>query len=199
MTDEVVIQFSTTVNSRENWASAAIRRLNHSPFSHVDLVLMGQQAIDLGVPEGSTLGASDQGPHSPCLKGNPQGVAIRPSEYQPFGLRRRMILATDKASAIVAAAASQLGKPFDSSGLWDFIGDDFPGTRDWRSEDSWWCSELKVWSFEQGGFYSGSLAWPKNRVSPTDLLLINLQDTRWINRDSFWLPVPGLALGVNEK
>jgi hypothetical protein len=199
VTDQVVIQFSTTVDSAANWTSAAIRRLTHSPFSHMDLILSGQHAIDLAVPDGSALGASDQGVHSACFKGNPCGVGIRPSEYQPFGLRRRMILETDKATEIIAAAATQLGKPFDSSGLWDFVEDSFPGARDWRSADSWWCSELGIWSLEQGGFFPTLLSWPKNRVSPTDVLLINLQDTRWINRDTFWNPVPGLLLGVNEK
>lgn len=189
--NQLVFRFSTSEDSLANWASAAIRRLNHSPFSHVDFCL----------PDGNLLGASDQGPLSPFIEGNPQGVAIRPPGYQRFGIRRDMVIETDKADAVFAKAKSQLGKPFDSSGMWDFLSDTPPGARDWRDPAQWWCSELAVWVLEQTGMFApiSVLAWPKDRVSPTDLLLIFLQDHRWVNRDTFWQPIPGLALDPKEK
>jgi hypothetical protein len=190
MTDTLTIRFSTSAAKASNWASAAIRRLNHSPFSHVDYVLT----------DGTLLGASDQGPKSPVIHGNPQGVAIRPYNYQQFGYRRDMILKTPLAEAVIAAAMAQLGKPFDSSALWDFLADDFPGVRDWRDPDAWFCAELKVATMDMAGlFLPKKIMWPKNRVSPTDLLLMLQFDDRWINRDSFWSPIPGLALDPGEK
>src|SRR4029077_1703728 len=100
--DTLTFRFSTSENTAANWASAAIRRLCHSPFSHVDYLL----------PDGNLLGASDQGPKSPCIAGNPQGVAIRPPHYQKFGIRRDMAPGTDRAEEILNVAKTQLGKPF---------------------------------------------------------------------------------------
>lgn len=194
---QLILQFSTAEDSFANWASAAIRRLNHSPFSHIDLVL----PHDDKWPDGSCLGASNQGPHSPCILGNPEGVAIRPPDYQGFGYRRHMILKTDRADDVIAGAMKELGKPFDSSALWDFLGDSFPSDeiRDWRNPDMWFCAELKCCKLEDGGFYPYRLPWPKNRVSPTDILIAELMDERWINRDTFWQPVPNLKLGKMER
>jgi hypothetical protein len=59
------------------WQSAVIRRICHSPFSHLDVVL----------PDGNLLGSSDS-PKAPHIEGNPRGVAVRPPEYQEFGIRR---------------------------------------------------------------------------------------------------------------
>lgn len=186
--NKLILRFSTSESTLANWASAVIRRMNHSPFSHVDFVL----------PDGNLLGASDQGPTSPFITGNPQGVAIRPPNYQKFGTRRDMILRTERADEVINAAKSQLGKPFDSSSLLDFISDKPPGERDWRNIDAWFCAEHKVWSCEEGGLWYYKLPWPKNRISPTDLLLIFLMDDRWENRDVFWSPIPGLQLDEGE-
>jgi hypothetical protein len=187
--DKLVFQFSTSENKLANYASALIRRVNHSPFSHIDLVL----------PDGNLLGASDQGAGSPCVEGNPQGVAIRPPGYQTFAYRRQMVLQTDRAADVVSLCRSQLGKAFDKSNMLDFLSDKFPGARDWRLDTHWRCSELICWALEAGQFWGpDQLPWPKNRVTPTDLLLICLTDPRWINRDSFWLPVPGLKLDLGE-
>jgi hypothetical protein len=110
-----------------------------------------------------------------------------------------MILRTDRADVIIARAKEDLGKPFDSSSLWAFVGDDWPGERDWRNPDMWFCAEHKVCKMEDGGYWPHRLLWPKNRVSPTDLLLLLLMDERWINRDTFWQPVAGLTLSQGEK
>ena len=172
----------------KNWGSGLIRRSSHSPFSHVDMLMK----------DGSLLGASND-PAAPCLHGNPRGVAIRPPEYQAFAYRRQMILATPRADDIRRMASTQLGKNYDNSSMWSFIDDKFPGVRDWRLNENWFCSELALWAMEVGHFWGPKpLQWPKNRVTPTDLLLMCIHDERWINRDTFWDPVPGLVLGPGE-
>lgn len=49
-------------------------------------------------------------------------------------------------AAILAAAASQLGKPYDYTAL---LG--LALRRDWQSPDAWFCSELVAWSFQAAG------------------------------------------------
>ena len=184
MKARIILQFSTTTNTWQwkppffpNWASVAIRRMTHSPFSHVDFEL----------PDGSLLGASDS-PKAPVIKGNPRGVAIRPSDYEDFGLRRHMFLETEKADAILAFAMDQLGKPFDNTALRSFLSDALPGERDWHNPDTWFCSEMVVCALEDGGFWSPVPAqWPKNRMSATDILMLLLFDPRWTNRATFWI------------
>ena len=173
----------------KNWGSELIRRTCHSPFSHVDMVMK----------DGTLLGASND-PHAPFVHGNPRGVATRPPDYQPFAYRRQMILATNRADDIRRMAITQLGKGYDNSAMWRFIDDQFPGARDWRLNENWFCSELIVWAMETGHFWGPkSLHWPKNRCTPTDLLLMLLNDQRWLNREVFWDPIPGLTLGPGER
>lgn len=166
-----------------NKSSWVIRKLAHSPFSHVDFVMS----------DGTLLGASDMGEGSPIVSGNPCGVAVRPWNYQQFGYRRQMILDTPKADDIYNQAYSQLHKPFDNGGLRNFLSSDFPNVRDWRDPAWWWCSELGAWSEETGGYWDHPLSWPKNRVSPTDLVLAHVTDPRFVNRETFWEPIPGLV------
>ena len=173
---EIVVQFSTTINSLGNWASVIIRHLSHSPFSHVDLEL----------PGGALLGASDNA-SAPVLTGNPRGVAVRPPDYQSFGRRCRMVIETPLAERVRAAALSQLGKPFDNSALRGFFSSALPSARDWQSSDSWFCSELVVWAFQSADYwYPRPSIWPKNRISPSDILMIFLFDPNWKNRETFW-------------
>jgi hypothetical protein len=197
MAEQVVIQFSTTAHNTcklrwQNRWSEIIRRAGHTQFSHSDLEL----------DDGSLVGASNS-PEAPVIRGNPNGVAVRPPNYQLFGYRRRMVLETPRAKDIENLWLSQVGKDFDTSFIWDFASDKWPGSRDWRLTDRWVCAEGITWSMETAGFWAddfpdGKLPWPKNRVSPTDLLLVLLTDPRWINRDTFWEPVPGLKLDPGE-
>ena len=201
MTDHITIQFSTTTSTtwRQKWtnrASLLIRAILHgSPFSHCGFV-MGDETI---------LDATDS-PDAPiCLTtpaGNPRGVALRPGSYQEWGTRRRMVLRTDKADAIIAAAMSQLGKPFDSSAVSfrSFIDTDgFPRDKPWHDPSSWFCAEYVTWSEEIGGFWDHALIYPKQRISPIDNLMLHVTDPRFINRRIFWQPVAGLKLGVYES
>ena len=230
MASQVILQFSTTrfqayrrppleagVLSWWHWRAASlpifwrnksswmIRKMGHSPFSHVDFVLPPDHEH-----AGCLLGASDMGEGSPCIAGNPCGVAIRPPDYQEFGYRRQMILQTNKADEIYMVALTQLGKPFDNGGLRKFLSDDWPSVRDWRDTGKWWCSEGALWALETGGFWSPeesiaaadrdsyTLPWPKDRASPTDLLLVCVADSRFINAKTFWDPIKGLDLAPWE-
>lgn len=208
MTDCLVLQFSTAAPDwrwwvppplrvpkplcllgDKNWGSSLIRRTNHSPFSHVDIMMR----------DGNLLGASDN-PNAPIVSGNPRGVALRPPDYQKFRYRRRMILETDRAEDIRQIALTQLGKGFDHGALGEFISDKFPGHRDWRLDEHWFCAEMVLWAMETGGFWERlPLLWPKNRASPTDILLVCLMDVRWLNRIMFWDPIPGLRLAPGES
>ncbi len=49
-------------------------------------------------------------------------------------------------AAAVAAARSQIGRPYDWLGVAG-IG----LRRDWRDDSRWFCSELVAWAIEQGG------------------------------------------------
>lgn len=176
----------------ENWGSSLIRRTNHSPFSHIDIML----------EDGNLLGASHN-PAAPTVaaypRSNPCGVAVRPPEYQRFRYRRQMVISTHHADDVRAIALTQLGKDFDGGSLKEFISDKFPGNRDWRLDNHWFCAELVAFCLEVADVFNGPLPWPKNRVSPTDLLLLFLTDQRWVNRDTFWMPIPGLMLGEGER
>lgn len=49
-------------------------------------------------------------------------------------------------AAVIAAAASQIGKPYDYTAI---VG--LGLHRDWQEDDAWFCSELVAWSFAQAG------------------------------------------------
>lgn len=48
--------------------------------------------------------------------------------------------------AVIAAAASQIGKPYDYTAI---VG--LGLHRDWQEDDAWFCSELVAWAFERAG------------------------------------------------
>ena len=182
-------KFPLNLLTDKNWGSGLIRRANHSPFSHVDMLMK----------DGTMLGASDS-PDAPFIHGNPRGVAQRPFDYQQFAYRRQAIIATPRGDDIRRMAVTQIGKPFDKSSLRDFASDAFPGKRDWRLDENWFCAELIFWSMEAAYFWGAPpVPWPKNRVSPTDILMMLLTDARWLNKETFWDPVPGLVLGEHER
>lgn len=178
MSSSIILQFSSSTA----WQSSVIRRLCHSPFSHVDIV----------IPYEGLLGAS--GPDSKLH--DIGGVRIRPFQPWPYSIRRRCTIQTDKADAIVAAARSQIGKPFDNGALYAFLSNPSKITRDWRQPDKWFCSELVTWAFEKSGFFSYPIVPVLNRVCPSDLLLLL---NPWIDVEKFWNPVPGLTLGPKEQ
>jgi hypothetical protein len=172
----IKLQFSMSTEA----SSALIGRITHSPFSHVDIILPDTHRFP-----GALLGASNS-PNALVLEGNPNGVAIRPPNYQLFRRRNVAILAAPAAieAAFYEAALSQLGKPFDSAALHAFL-DGAPHTgRDWREDDQWFCSEHATWSLEKAKWFPWPIIVSKDRIAPPDLLLLS----NWgiVNVDTFW-------------
>jgi len=69
-------------------------------------------------------------------------------------------------AAVIAAASSQIGKPYDLTALFGMLA-----RRDWQEADAWFCSELVAWAFQQGG---SPLFRPEAlyRVTPQHLWMI---------------------------
>jgi hypothetical protein len=157
---ELILQFS----SMDSWASSVIRRVCHSPFSHVDIV----------TPDG-LLGASDPG-----------GVQMRPFDYQKFTIRRRarMECIPGLPEKIIETAKTQIGKPFDQEALHAFLAAGSTHVpRDWRDPKGWFCAELATWAMEKNLFWPHKLIINEDCISPSDLvLLIN----PYVDVDEFW-------------
>lgn len=150
MAGSVTLQFS----AQDDLGSLAIRYFEHGQWSHVDLVL----------PDGSLLGA-----RSDKILGIPPGVQVRPSTYANFTSKQIVALpcADHQAEAAYEFAHEQIGKPYDATAILAFaIG------RDWRSDDSWFCSELAAAAIEMCGIIPYKLAVTENKVTPGDLFLI---------------------------
>ena len=118
----VRVMFSTT-----RWPlSAAIRAFTWSRWSHVALV-DGDTVIEATAAHG--------------VRRAPRAEAIcRAADYAFVELP-----ATDPA-AVIAAAAGEIGKPYDFTAL---VG--LALRRDWQDCDAWFCSELIAWAFEATG------------------------------------------------
>lgn len=120
--------------------SQVIRWATWSPFSHVDLVL----------DDGRLLGATAR-----------FGVSVRDPEPTMASARFQVAAPTE----VVQVARSQIGRPYDWPGIFGF-----GFRRNWQEQDSWFCSELIAWSFQQAGH--PLLRFDKSwRVTPRDILL----------------------------
>ncbi len=210
MSDRICIQFSTAAPSSfvpftKGWPnrwSKAIRMFGHSRFSHVDFLL------DSFEFEGKTytdclLGASNN-PSAPIIYGNPCGVAVRPPDYQSFGIRRRMVLTTDRANAILDYAKAQVGKPFDAGAIHPkvFLADPLKAQpRDWREPSKWFCMELIIVSCEKGGLWGDGVLIPydKDRITPADGYMIFMMAPYFMNRATFFDPLHTLKMGIYER
>lgn len=117
-------------------------------YSHVDTVM----------PDGTLLGARLDG-----------GVQIRSADYlgsEPV-LRIEVPAGDPMTAKYYAGALSQVGKPYDSQGILGFVFG-----RNWRSPDSWYCSELVAAKLEECGYFPFPLASPSNKITPPALILI---------------------------
>jgi hypothetical protein len=179
----IKLQFSRSTENVSKLIAWACR----SPFSHVDYVM----------DDGNLLGASDS-PHAPYIEGNPSGVAIRPPDYQPFAIRRvaSIYVPARVETRFAELMRSQLGEPFDNRAMHAVFQPDNSHIRDWKDESAWFCSELKAWGLEEAGALDVPPLISKNRVTPADLLLIISHLVS--NAETFWQPIPGLALGNDE-
>jgi uncharacterized protein YycO len=141
---EIVLRFARA----RGLSSDAIAWFGHSWPSHVDSVL----------EDGSLLGARLEG-----------GVQVRPPGYATFS--RVLVVRLPTSPAIAAAyydfLSHQVGKRYDVAGIAAFVAG-----RNWRTPDSWYCSELVAAALEAAGYFAAPLATPSNRITPADLLLV---------------------------
>jgi hypothetical protein len=158
---ELLFQFSTSLA----FASTVIRRLTHSEFSHIDLILPHEGLLGVSGPD-----------NTPPV--DPGGVRIRPFNAWPYKFQpkvARVQCADEVVRKTIEFAKSQIGKPFDNGALYHFLRDRAglkPIGRNWRDPDKWFCSELQVRALEVGGLFSYPLIVLKDVVSPQDVLLL---------------------------
>ncbi|SPR99543.1 YiiX/YebB-like N1pC/P60 family cysteine hydrolase [Cupriavidus taiwanensis] len=106
--------------------SALIRVATWSRWSHVALV------DDVTVIEATALHGVRRAPLAEAI--------ARTADHAFVDLPAR------DPGAVLAAAATQLRKPYDYTAL---LG--LALRRDWQAADAWFCSELVAWSFEAAG------------------------------------------------
>jgi len=106
--------------------SAVIRACTWSSWSHVALI-DGDEVIEASAPA---------------------GVRRFPVVQAIDHARKAVIvdLSCRDPQAVIAAAASQIGKPYDYTAI---VG--LGLHRDWQEDDAWFCSELVAWSFQHAG------------------------------------------------
>jgi hypothetical protein len=155
----ISVQYSTS----PAFASQIIRRLTHSRWSHIDIVMVGNGLLGVSGPDKTI---DDLG-----------GVRIRPFNCWPYvekPLVVDLLVSDDVARKIVEFAVSQVGRPFDNGALYAFLSDPLriAQPRDWRDPAQWFCSEFAIRSFEIGGVFPYKLATHPSGVSPHDSLLL---------------------------
>lgn len=141
---KITLQFSTTAGP----IAAIVRFVTWSEFSHCDFVL----------PDGTLLG-------SQWKEKDGNGVQIRQPNYEKFSRTERYTVDVPivKYTNIMAWAKSQVGKPYDSTAIFGILAH-----RDWKEDDSWFCSEFVAAAFEQAGLH---LVNEKlNRITPQTLI-----------------------------
>lgn len=105
--------------------SVLIRAVTWSSFSHVAIV-DGDEVIEAVWPKVRVAPLAD--------------VIAKHSRYCVVDIP------CQDPGAVIAAARSQIGKPYDLTALFGLLMH-----RDWQEADQWFCSELVAWSFSQGG------------------------------------------------
>lgn len=135
-------------------ASRLIEAYGHCPYAHVDTVLA----------DGSLLGARDD-----VMMGVPAGVQVRPAGYARFTRTLTVELPADEAQtqAYLNFVQSQVGKPYDMLAIAAFALD-----RKWRTDGSWFCSELVAAGLEKSGVLKWRLPDAVSRIDPGSLLVV---------------------------
>lgn len=131
--------------------SAGIRAFEYGFWaSHVEALM----------PDGTLLGAHYDG-----------GVMARPHDYDAGRFTReeyREIAASpDETARFHDFLRAQIGKPYDVTAIAAFVLG-----RDWREQDSWFCSELIGAALAECGYFAHELATSFNHITPRDVLLI---------------------------
>lgn len=94
------------------------------------------------------------------------GVRVRPlADLVAESSRTQLLeIPTRDPASVIAAARSQVGKPYDWLGV---VGIGF--RRRWQDADRWFCSELIAWAFQAAGSPIFRVhAW---RITPRDLFI----------------------------
>lgn len=115
---KITLMFSTA----DTAFSALIRATTWSSWSHVALV-DGDSVIEASVFKGV------------------RRVSLADAVRRVKSIQLVELPCRDPA-AVIAAAASQIGKPYDYAGV---LGLGF--RRNWQDDDAWYCSELIAWAF----------------------------------------------------
>ncbi len=141
----IILQFST----QKNFASKILHWFDHVWCSHVDAVMDN--------PENENhylLGAKLLG-----------GVCFRPNEGFTKTLMVEIPCFYEQQLGFERFLREQIGKPYDLNGIYSFMIN-----RDWREDDSWYCSELMAAGLEKCGL----LRYPlyTKQVTPQNLLLL---------------------------
>ena len=95
------------------------------------------------------------------------GVKLRPFDYIKVknSLECHVEVSDDQYTLIYDFLKKQDGKPYDKTSILGFIIH-----RDWKSDDSWFCSELVAAAFLEAGI-ALLRTTDVNRISPRDLSL----------------------------
>lgn len=134
-------------------SSRAISYFGAGGYSHVDIVLR----------DGWLLGA-----RSDKILGIEPGVRIRPQGYEKWKKRTVMTLDVSEKQEkdFLIFAHDQLRKPYDTTAIWGFATG-----RDWREEDSWFCSELAAAASEKAQILPELIA-PTCKITPGTLATV---------------------------
>ena len=146
----ITLHFSAT----SGLSSEAIKLFERGWCSHVDAVL----------PSGELLGA-----RSDVVGGQPPGVQIRPQSYETWSSTKTVELLAPAVmeNKFLDFLHDQLGKPYDKTAIIAFaVG------RNWREQDSWFCSELIAAALEACLWFPAPLSDVTNHITPRDLLLL---------------------------
>ena len=132
-------------------ASAAIEWFGGGGFSHVTTLWDKESVLDSRM-EG--------------------GVQIRPIGYlaKDQTIWLKIPANPGKILACRNALRSQVGKPYDKIGIWNFANGSLMD-RNWQDQSAWFCDELAVWSWEQAEICPRLLLAP-NRITPGGAALV---------------------------
>ena len=157
-------QLELSFVSQRDPGSWAIRWFTHSDFSHVDII-RPFPARRIGARSDCPVWAIGK-PHDTGT--GETGVQIRSMDYAKFTRDERIIIPCTDTQWIAANTwlNQQLGKPYDSSGLFrSFLLDKYQ----WGDNGKWWCSELAAVYIEAAGF--PRMMIPATRCAPNDAFI----------------------------
>lgn len=136
------------------WTSQLISWFGGGGYSHIDTI----------TPQGMYRGA-----RSDSIGGQPPGFWDRPAHYEKWARQTIFTLPVTPTQfdAYWRFSDAQLGKPYDSRGLVE----SFIFGRDWRQDDSWFCSEIVAAALENAGILQ-RLPVGVTKVNPGDCAFI---------------------------